>query len=73
VRRSDPPPSPCAVIPGATQLAGLRAQAAHELSKVDVLIVPTALAHYTVQVRTCWSRLRRCREPGQHYSWRATC
>lgn len=28
-----------------------RPQAAAQLSKVDVLLVPTALAHYTVQVR----------------------
>jgi hypothetical protein len=32
------------------QLAQLRAVALAELRKVDVLMVPTALAHYTIQV-----------------------
>lgn len=31
-------------------MAVLRARALVELQKVDVLLVPTALAHYTIQV-----------------------
>lgn len=42
-------------------LARLRAAATVELRKADCLLVPTALAHYTVQVGVvCWRKKGSC-------------